>query len=95
MGPGFRRDDSRSGGGKSTLKPAHSSFSPPETRLSAPKSGKMPSSEKLLSTAQQLLALDKALARGLPIPQRSAFFVLRWQKKARRRTTGRSPTQGF
>jgi hypothetical protein len=55
----------------------------------------MPSSEKLLSTAQQLLALDKALARGLPIPQRSAFFVLRWQKKARRRTTGRSPTQGF
>jgi hypothetical protein len=55
----------------------------------------MPSSEKLLSTAQQLLALDKALARGLPIPQRSAFFVLRWQKKAQRRITGSSPTQGF
>jgi hypothetical protein len=64
-----------------TPETAYSAIPPPETRLSAPKSGKMPSSEKLLSTAQQLLALDKALARGLPIPQRSAFFVLRWQKK--------------
>jgi hypothetical protein len=78
-----------------TPETAYSAIPPPETRLSAPKSGKMPSSEKLLSTAQQLLALDKALARGLPIPQRSAFFVLRWQKKAQRRITGSSPTQGF
>jgi hypothetical protein len=54
-----------------------STFPHPETGLSALKSGKMPSPEKLLSTAHQLLAIDKALARGLPIPQRSAFFVLR------------------
>jgi hypothetical protein len=53
--------------------PAHD----PESGLSAPKSGKMRSLKKLLHAAHQLLLLDKALAWGLPRPQRSAFFVLR------------------
>jgi hypothetical protein len=80
---------------KFTRRPAYSAVSSPGTGLSAPKSGKMPRSEKLLSTAQQLLAFDQALARGLPIPQRSAFFVLRWQKHAQRRMTGGRPHMVF
>jgi hypothetical protein len=47
---------------------------PAETGLSTLKSGKMAGLEKLLSIAHQLLSLDKALAWGLPCPQRSAFL---------------------
>jgi hypothetical protein len=39
----------------------------------------MPSLEKLLHAAHQLILFDKALAWGLPRPHRSAFFVLRRQ----------------
>jgi hypothetical protein len=40
----------------------------------------MPSPEKLLSTAHQLLAFDKALARGIAIPSTERLFVLRSYK---------------
>jgi hypothetical protein len=49
----------------------------------------MPSPEKLLSTAHQLLAFDKALARGIAIPSTERLFVLR--RKEMHGPGGRTP----
>jgi len=48
----------------------------------------MPSPEKLLSIAHQLLAFDKALARGIANPSTERLFVLRWQMRAAAEAAG-------